>query len=76
MFRIIDSKLEKEFQFKDFISALNFVNKVWELSERLNHHPDILIYSYRKVKINIFTHDENKVTEKDFFLWENIEKLI
>ncbi len=70
----VENRIEKSFQLSDFNQALTFVNKVAEVAERVNHHPDIQI-SYNVVKINLSTHSENGVTEKDIELAKEIEKL-
>ena len=65
----------KQFQFKDFVEALAFVNKAGAEAEKINHHPDIFIHSWNKVKITISTHSEGGITKKDFQLAEKIERL-
>jgi len=67
--------IERQFQFKDFVEALSFVIKVGEEAEKMNHHPDIFIHSWNKVKITISTHSEGGITNKDFQLAEKIEGL-
>jgi len=68
-------KLEKKFIFSNFREALSFVNKVGELAEEFNHHPDICIKNYKEVVISTTTHDQgNKVTEKDVLLSEAIDQ--
>lgn len=66
----------KQFQFKDFIEALSFVNAVGLESEKMDHHPDILMFGWNKVKITISTHSAGGVTEKDFSLASKIEERI
>ena len=66
----------KQFQFKDFIEALSFVNAIGLESEKMDHHPDILIFAWNKVKITISTHSAGGVTEKDFSLAQKIEERI
>ncbi|BAY22773.1 pterin-4-alpha-carbinolamine dehydratase [Calothrix sp. NIES-2100] len=61
------SKLKTIRTFKDFIQAIEFVNKLVEPAESAGHHPDIEI-SYNKVKIQLTTHDAGGLTEKDFDL--------
>ena len=73
--KIIDGQLTKEFSFNDFVSALNFVNAIAEVAEAHNHHPDILIHSYKLVKVMLFTHDAKAITNKDHQLAEAIDKL-
>ena len=68
-----NQSIEKEFTLKDFNAALAFVNKVGEAAEAIDHHPDILIHSWNKVKFTITTHKEGGLTDKDFILAEEIE---
>lgn len=69
-----NSSISKQFQFKDFIEALSFVNTVGLESEKMDHHPDILMFAWNKVKITISTHSASGVTEKDFELAQKIEE--
>lgn len=73
--RIEDNKLVRELIFANFTQALDFVNKLGELAEKAKHHPDILLHSYKNVKITLFTHEVNKLTDKDFSLAKQIEKI-
>lgn len=66
--------ITKQFQFKDFIEALSFINAVGLESEKMDHHPDILMFAWNKVKITISTHSAGGVTEKDFALAQKIEE--
>jgi 4a-hydroxytetrahydrobiopterin dehydratase len=68
-------QVAKQFQFKDFAEALSFVNKVGAEAEKMDHHPDIFVHSWNKVKITISTHSEGGITKKDFQLAEKIEGL-
>jgi 4a-hydroxytetrahydrobiopterin dehydratase len=68
--------LTKEYEFKNFIEAIEFVNKVSILAETMEHHPDLLIHSYNKVKIMLSSHEENKITDKDYALANRIDELI
>ncbi len=73
----LDNSLQKTFQFRDFKEALMFVNKVGEIAERLQHHPDICIKDYKNVFISTTTHDNgNKVTSKDHELTTALEMKI
>jgi 4a-hydroxytetrahydrobiopterin dehydratase len=69
-----NDSISKQFQFKDFIEALSFVNAVGLESEKMDHHPDILMFAWNKVKITISSHDAGGVTEKDFSLAQKIEE--
>ncbi|HSL90369.1 MAG TPA: 4a-hydroxytetrahydrobiopterin dehydratase [Ignavibacteriaceae bacterium] len=68
-----DNQIQKEFEFKDFVEASSFVQSVAFEAEKMDHHPDILIHSWNKVKVSISTHSEGGVTEKDFNLAKKIE---
>lgn len=70
----VNNSISKEFRFKDFIEALAFVNTVGLEAEKMDHHPDILMFGWNKVKITISTHDASGVTEKDFELVQKIEE--
>ncbi|NMG19565.1 4a-hydroxytetrahydrobiopterin dehydratase [Brasilonema bromeliae] len=68
------STLQCTRQFKDFIEAIEFVNKLVEPAESAQHHPDIEI-SYNKVKISLTTHDAGGLTQKDFDLAKLISEI-
>ena len=70
-----NKQISKEFKLTNFKEALAFVNKVGNAAEGMDHHPDILMHSWNKVKISISTHSEGGVTNKDFQLAEKIESL-
>ena len=66
--------LEKEFSFKDFREALAFTNQVGELAEVQGHHPDIFL-AWGKVKLTIWTHKIDGLTESDFILAAKADEL-
>jgi len=70
-----NKQITKEFKLADFKESLAFVNKLGNVAEEMDHHPDILIHSWNKVKISISTHSEGGVTDKDFQLAQKIESL-
>ena len=59
--------IEREFKFPDFRTALNFTNKIGAIAEGQGHHPDIML-SWGRVKITIWTHKIDGLTESDFIL--------
>ena len=67
--------LEKEYKFKDFRQALEFTNKVGELAEAQGHHPDIYL-GWGKVKLTIWTHKIDGLTESDFVLAAKADRLV
>ena len=72
--QIKEGELTRTFSFKDFLSALAFVNHVGEQAEKAGHHPDIDI-RYNKVRLGLVTHDAGGLTAKDFELAAVIDKL-
>lgn len=58
-------KLQKNFQFKNFNQALQFINRVGELAEKFNHHPDIYLHNWNRVRLTLSTHSVGEITEKD-----------
>jgi 4a-hydroxytetrahydrobiopterin dehydratase len=66
--------LEKEFKLKDFRQALDFTNQVGELAEEVNHHPDICM-AWGKVKVTIWTHKIDGLTESDFVFAAKVDQL-
>ena len=64
---INEHHLEKEYIFSDFRQALDFTVKVGEVAENQGHHPDIYL-SWGKVKLTIWTHKIDGLTESDFIL--------
>ncbi|MBE0551895.1 MAG: 4a-hydroxytetrahydrobiopterin dehydratase [Ignavibacterium sp.] len=69
-----NKSISKQFQFKDFIEASSFVTAIGMEAEKMNHHPDILMFEWNKVKITVSTHDAGGVTVKDFSLAQKIEE--
>jgi 4a-hydroxytetrahydrobiopterin dehydratase len=66
--RVVDNHhLEKEYRFPDFKDALAFTNRVGELAEAEGHHPDIYL-AWGKVRVTIWTHKIDGLTESDFVL--------
>ncbi len=71
---LIGDSIVREYKFKDFIEAMEFINKVADLAEIEGHHPDIYV-SYNKVKITLTTHSSGGLTENDFILAAKINSL-
>lgn len=64
--RIVDEHhLEKEYRFPDFAEALAFVNRVGAMAEEQGHHPDLLL-AWGRVRVTVWTHKIDGLTESDF----------
>jgi len=72
--KIDSGELVRTFDFKDFVAALAFVNKVGELAEQAGHHPDIDI-RYNRVRLALVTHSAGGLTGKDFDLAAQAQNL-
>ncbi len=68
-----DHRLDKTFGFPDFKKALAFTNAVGAIAEAYNHHPDIAL-SWGKVRVTIWTHKIDGLTESDFFFAAKTER--
>ena len=66
--------LKREFKFNDFAAALKFVNRVGEVAEQENHHPEIT-FTYGKATIRLHTHKIDGLSEADFILAAKIDEL-
>ncbi len=75
MWKEKDNKITKTFGFEGFSEAANFITQIAQEANQMNHHPDVFLHGYNKLKISLTTHDEGKVTEKDHQLAEKIDKL-
>lgn len=71
-----DQKIEREFKFKNFKQTLEFVNKLGTIAEEQQHHPDILLYSWNKVKITYWTHDIGGLSLNDFIMAAKTDKIV
>ncbi|PXF25362.1 MAG: 4a-hydroxytetrahydrobiopterin dehydratase [Thaumarchaeota archaeon] len=71
----LDGKMiHREFEFQDFKDAMVFVNKVADLAESEGHHPDITIH-WNKVRLDLWTHSMNGLSENDFIVASKIDKI-
>jgi 4a-hydroxytetrahydrobiopterin dehydratase len=69
-----EAAITRTHKFKDFSSAIEFVNAVARLAEEANHHPDIDI-RWNQVLLRLSTHDQEGLTEKDFALARKINSI-
>jgi 4a-hydroxytetrahydrobiopterin dehydratase len=70
-----DGQIVRELTFPEFAAAVAFVNRVAELAEAANHHPDILVHGWNKLRLTLSTHSEGGLTEADFRLAGQIDAL-
>ncbi|HWF71835.1 MAG TPA: 4a-hydroxytetrahydrobiopterin dehydratase [Solirubrobacteraceae bacterium] len=61
-------EIVREWKFDDFAAAVAFVDRVAEAAEEANHHPDILLHGWNKVRLSLTNHSAGGLTETDFVL--------
>lgn len=69
-----NENLKKHFEFENFAKALAFVNHVGAIAEERDHHPDVL-FGWGYAEFFITTHDAGGITERDFALAREINKI-
>ena len=67
-------RLSKTFEFKNYRKSFAFTSQVAMLSEKKNHHPQIVL-DYNKVTVSLISHDVKKITQRDIDLANQIDKL-
>jgi 4a-hydroxytetrahydrobiopterin dehydratase len=73
--KLKDGKIVKSFQFTSFMDAIEFVNEIARIAERVGHHPIITI-NWKTVKLSLKSFDVDAITKRDIGLAEEIEKVI
>ncbi|MGO9955280.1 MAG: 4a-hydroxytetrahydrobiopterin dehydratase [Solirubrobacteraceae bacterium] len=68
-------EIVRERRFDDFAEAIAFVNRVADVAEDANHHPDIFIHGWNKVKLSLTNHSAGGLTEMDFTMAGRFDKL-
>jgi 4a-hydroxytetrahydrobiopterin dehydratase len=68
-------RIRREWRVKDFVTALDFFQRVGQVAEEEGHHPDLHLVGYRNVAIEIWTHAIGGLSENDFILAAKIDKL-
>lgn len=67
--------ISKQYTTKNFMAAINFIQKVAEIAETEDHHPDIHLTGYRKLRIDLSTHAIGGLSENDFIVAAKINEL-
>jgi 4a-hydroxytetrahydrobiopterin dehydratase len=68
-------EIVREWTFPDFATAMSFVNRVAEAAEEANHHPDILVHGWNKVRLSLTNHSAGGLTEPDFKMAAQFDEL-
>lgn len=71
-----DDEIVRDLSFEDFATAMGFVNRVADVAEEHNHHPDILVHGWNKVKLSLTNHAAGGLTEVDFDMAARFDDLL
>ncbi len=74
--KVENNTLVRELELDNFVACVDLLNEITEIAEEEQHHPDVQIYAYNKMKISLCTHDQNAITDKDYELAKKIDELI
>lgn len=69
-------RIARDVKLKDFMSAIGIVNEIAMVAESLDHHPDIKIHGWNKLRLESTSHDVGQLTERDIRLADHINKLL
>ena len=67
--------LDRDYVMKDFMAAIQLIGRIAKIAEKENHHPDLFLSSYRKLKVSLSTHSIGGLSENDFILAAKIDRL-
>lgn len=70
-----EGRLRREWRVKDFVTGLDFFERIGQIAESEDHHPDLHLAGYRNVAVEIWTHAINGLSENDFILAAKIDQL-
>lgn len=68
-------ELVRDWKFEDFAEAMAFVNRVADAAEEANHHPDIFVHGWNKVRLSLTNHAAGGLTEPDFEMARKFDQL-
>jgi 4a-hydroxytetrahydrobiopterin dehydratase len=68
-------EIVRDWKFGDFAAAMAFVNQVADTAEEANHHPDILVHGWNKVRLSLTNHSAGGLTEPDFEMAKRFDQL-
>ena len=69
------SEIVRDWRFADFAAAMAFVNRVADLAEAADHHPDILVHGWNRVRLSVTTHSAGGLTERDLAFARSVDEL-
>jgi len=73
--QIDHTKIWKEFTFKNFVQAVDFINRIADVAEYEDHHPDVLLHDYKYVRVELVTHAIKGLSRNDFIVAAKINEI-
>jgi 4a-hydroxytetrahydrobiopterin dehydratase len=74
--KVENGRLKISLTLDNFLSCVEMIEEIAKIAEKMDHHPDLCIRSYKNLSIEIYTHEEDAITQKDYRLAEKIEQLL
>lgn len=71
-----EQSIVRDLTFEDFTAAISFVKRVAEVAEAANHHPDILVHGWNRVRLTLSTHSDGGLTSADFKLAGELDRVV
>lgn len=68
-------KIWREFTYKNFVQAVDFINRIADVAEYEDHHPDLLLHDYKHVHVELMTHAIKGLSRNDFILAAKINEI-
>ena len=73
--KLVDDTIEKDFKFSNFKQAIGFINRVADVAEAENHHPDIILWNWNNMKLKLTTHAIKGLSKEDFALAARVDSI-
>ena len=73
--KLVNDSIEKNYKLTNFRQAIEFINKVADVADAENHHPDILLWNWNNVKLTITTHAIGGLSKNDFVLAAHVDQI-
>lgn len=73
--KLVGNAIEKDYKFSNFRQAVDFINRVAEVAETEDHHPDILLWSWNNVRLTLTTHAVGGLSKNDFALASRVNRI-
>ena len=70
-----NKKIWRDFTFKNFVQAVDFINRIVDVAEYEDHHPDVCLHDYRYVRAELMTHAINGLSRNDFIVAAKIDEI-